>query len=66
MAIAGAALKNVTAGDISKTAATANAGAGATATAGVDEEGEQGFIVLETNYRIYAYTGNFLFPLLLF
>ncbi|KAG2226782.1 hypothetical protein INT45_005747 [Circinella minor] len=56
MAIAGAALKNVTAGDISKTAATGNSGAGTTVAAVVDEESEQGFIVLETNYRIYAYT----------
>ncbi|KAI9248865.1 RNA polymerase II transcription factor B subunit 2 [Phascolomyces articulosus] len=55
MAIAGAALKNVTAGDTSKPA-TVNGATGATAATGADEESEQGFIILETNYRIYAYT----------
>ncbi|KAI9476627.1 RNA polymerase II transcription factor B subunit 2 [Zychaea mexicana] len=41
LAITGAALRNVTAGDTSKAPAAG---------------GEQGFVILETNYRIYAYT----------
>ncbi|KAI8139463.1 RNA polymerase II transcription factor B subunit 2 [Fennellomyces sp. T-0311] len=48
VAIAGAALKNVTAGDTSKTATGI--------TAAGEEDSEQGFVILETNYRIYAYT----------